>query len=97
MRICDRCQVKRAADTLHFDAEDQRIELCAGCKQSILQALHSPDEALTFEQMPKLISDLSDQVIDMQEKLKLLQTEDFEPPKKKRGRPKKLNSAHADH
>ena len=83
--------MKRAADTLHFAKEDQSIELCDECKTQVLEVMHSPDDIIGFDNMPRLIMTLTDQVMELQDKLALMENS-FEPPKKKRGRPKKSNS-----
>lgn len=38
MKICDRCQAS-ACDQISFEMDDQRFDLCASCRQVILEAI----------------------------------------------------------
>ncbi len=38
LRICDRCQ-SPAVDQVVFEMDDQRFDLCASCRQVVLEAI----------------------------------------------------------
>ena len=39
MRICDTCGEK-AVDEIILKADDTRVDICGGCRDKVLQALH---------------------------------------------------------